>query len=460
MGTTLIKGGTIVTASDSFVADMVIAGEVIGLIGRDLSIQADQTVDATGMFVMPGGIDVHTHLDMPFMGTRSRDDFETGTRAAAFGGTTAIVDFVTPEKGKPLAQALADWNTRAHGHACIDYGFHMCIVDMNPAILAEMDALVGEGITSFKLFTAYPNSLMIDDAAIYRVMQWAARSGALVQAHCENGPAIAAIVADMMAAGNTEPIDHIRSRPSALEGEATHRVLALAKVAGAPVYVVHLTCKEALDAVRAARAAGQAVFAETCPQYLYLSEADADRPDFEGAKFVCSPPLRPAWHAEHLWKGLAAGDLQTVATDHCPFDFRGQKDAGLTDFRKIPNGLPAIETRLMLVHQGVNDGHISFNRFVDLVSTTPAKLFGLYPKKGLLAPGADADVVLWNPRREMDLSVAKLHMRVDYSPYEGRKVFGGPDKVFSRGRLIVDKDRFVGEAGAGRFVPRARFSQP
>ena len=457
---TLIKNGTIVTGADTYKADLLLDDE-----GRIAAIHAGmahagnaQVVDAKGLYVMPGGVDVHTHLDMPFMGTTSSDDFETGTMAAAFGGTTTLVDFVVPEKGKPLQASLDVWHRKAEGKAAIDYGFHMCVVEMLDNTISQMDALLDQGITSFKMFTAYPGVLMADDGQIFRTLRWAAESGALIQFHAENGPAIAALVDELAGQGKLDPLYHGLSRPPQMEGEATARVLALAEITGAPAYIVHLTCKEALDAVRAARGRGVRAFAETCPQYLYLSTDDLAKPDFEGAKVVCSPPVRDAWHAEHLWQGLADADLLAVATDHCPFNFVGQKDMGKGDFRKIPNGMPAVETRLHLIHQGVVDGKLSLNRFVDAVSTQPAKLFGLYPRKGAIVVGADADLVLWDPRRMVDLSADKLHMNVDYSPYEGRKVQGGPAKVFSRGRLVVDGDAFVGQAGAGRYLKRDRFS--
>jgi dihydropyrimidinase len=453
-----IKNGTIVTASGSYPGDVRIDAGKIVEVGLGVERPGDELVDASGRLLLPGAIDAHTHLDMPFMGTSSSDDFESGTIAAAFGGTTTIIDFVVPARGQPLPAALELWRAKAEGRAAIDYGFHCCIVELGAHTLEEMDALLRQGITSFKLFTAYPGVLMIDDGAIYRVLRWAARHGALIQAHAENGPAIAEIVAELAAAKKTEPLYHALSRPSRLEGEATARLVALAEVAAAPLYIVHLTCSEALEAVRDGRRRGVRVWAETCPQYLYLSSEDLARPDFEGAKFVCSPPLRAKWHQEELWRGLAAGELATVATDHCPFNFKGQKELGRGDFRKIPNGLPAIETRVPLVHQGVVDGRLSLSRFVDAVATAPARLFGLYPRKGAIVSGADADIVIWNPRRELDLSQRALHMRVDYSLYEGRRVAGGPDRVFAGGKLIVEGERFLGRAGEGRFLARAPFA--
>ncbi len=454
---TLIKNGTIVTGNDVFKADLRIKDGTIRSIGPALEHAGDVVVDATDRLVFPGGIDVHTHLDMPFMGAKSTDDFETGTIAAAMGGTTSIVDFIVPVKGRPLREALETWQGKAEGKAAIDYGFHMCIVEMTSSTLDELDAMLDEGITSFKLFTAYPGALMIDDGAIFKILRWAADRDALIQVHAENGPAIAEIVDAMVAEGKTDPKYHGLSRPSVLEGEATARTIALAEVAGAPLYVVHLTCREALEAVGKARKRGQRVYAETCPQYLYLSADEMARPGFEGAKFVCTPPIRDRSHAPALWRGLRQGDILTVATDHCPFDYDGAKRMGEGDFRKIPSGLPGIETRMALTYQGVVEHKISLTRFVDATATKPAKLFGLYPRKGAIVPGADADIVLWDPARDYSLSHADLHMRVDYSPYEGMTIKGGPDKVFVRGEMVVDDGKFLGKPGFGRYLFRTRF---
>ncbi len=459
MGTVIVNG-TLVTASETFPAELRMEDGRIAAVGCNLARPGDEVVDAGGLLVMPGGVDVHTHLDLPSMGTVASDDFESGTLAAVFGGTTSIVDFVTPAKGKTLTESLELWRQKAEGRAVIDYGLHMSVTEMAADTLEQMEAVFEQGVTSFKVFTAYPGVLMLDDAAILRALRWSAKRGALIQVHAENGLAIAELVASLAAEGKLEPRHHAASRPSVLEGEASARVLALAEVAGAPVYLVHLTCREALEAVRSARVRGVRAFAETCPQYLYLSDDKLALPDFEGAKFVCSPPLRDNSHAPALWQGLCLGDLQVVATDHCPFNFKGQKEAGRGDFRKIPNGLPGIETRLTLVHQGVVEGRLSINRFVDVVATAPAKMFGLHPRKGVLAPGADADVVIWDPQKRVDLSAARLHMRVDYSLYEGQVFTGGPAKVFVGGRLTVDGDRFLGKAGDGRFLRRRAFVDP
>jgi len=454
--TTLIKNGTIVTGSDIYPADLLIARGCIASITPHgaLDDRGAEVIDATDRMVMPGGIDAHTHLDMPFMGTTSSDDFETGTRAAAFGGTTCLIDFVIPQKGKPMREALGQWQAKAEGKAIFDYGFHMCIVEWTEDTQAELDSMVREGITSFKLFTDYPGVFLIDDGAIFRALRWARDHGALIQVHAVNGSATAVLIEEAAALGKLDPVYHGLCRPARLEGESTSRMVDLAEVAEAPVYIVHLTCAEALKAVREGRRRGVRVYAETCPHYLYLNHDDMDRPDFEGAKYICNPPIRPAWHADELWRGLRSGDLQTVATDHCPFNFKGQKEMGRGDFRKIPNGLPGVETRVPLMYKGVVDGRINLSRFVELVSTNPAKLFGLYPRKGAVVVGADADLVLWNPDKVTDLSAECLHMRVDHSIYEGATVQGGVDKVLVRGKVVVDGDQFLGQPGEGRYLRR------
>jgi len=389
-------------------------------------------------------------------GVVSSDDFETGTRAAAFGGTTTVLDFAAQPRGGALEAGLEERLKEAAGKACVDFGLHLSIRSVGPETLAQMDALVASRrVTSFKVFTAYPNNYQLDDGAILRVLQQTAQNGGLVMLHAENGPAIDVLIEQALARGETAPRYHALTRPARLEGEATSRVLALAEVAGAPLYVVHLTCREALEPVREARFRGQRVWAETCPQYLLLSQRDIEAPGFEGAKVVFSPPVRDPSNHAHLWRGLALGDLATVGTDHCPFFLAGQKDLGRARFTDIPNGLPGIETRLMLLwDQGVRTGRLDVNRFVQLVATEPAKIFGLYPRKGAVAPGSDADLVVWDPERERSLSSAGLHMRTDYSPYEGRTVKGAPAQVFSRGELLVDGDRWLGRAGHGRFLER------
>jgi len=439
-------------------ADICIEGGVITRIGRALALQADTVIDASGLLVMPGGIDAHTHLDMPAGDITSTDDFETGTVAAAHGGTTTIIDFATPEPGECLGSALDAWMAKADGNAVIDYGFHMVMRECGPQTRAEMGELAGrEGVTSFKMFMAYPGRLMADDGAIFRALRHTRELGGLVMVHAENGGAIAVLVADALRCGNTGPAFHARTRPPRAEAEATARAAALAEMAGAPVFIVHLSCAEALEAVRQARGRGVSVSAETCPQYLCLSDAEYERAGFDGAKYVVSPPLRPVSHQEALWRGLAAGDLHTVGTDHCPFGFEAppDKQRGRDDFSQIPNGAPGIETRLMLLWDtGVRTGRITPERFVEITAAAPAKIFGLWPRKGAIAEGADADIVLWNPDQTVMLSASTHHMRVDYSLYEGRIVTGAPETVLSRGEIIVDRGAFLGRKGRGRFLKR------
>ena len=394
-------------------------------------------------------------MELPFGGTSAKDTFETGTRAAAFGGTTTIVDFAVQSRGKSLREGLDAWHAKAEGNAVADYGFHMIMSDVNDATLAEMDGLVAEGVPDFKLFTAYPGVFFSDDGAIFRAMKQTAKNGGLIMMHAENGLAIDVIAAETFEAGTTDPIGHGLARYSVLEGEATNRVIRLAEAARVPVYIVHLSAREALDAVRQARDEGLPAFAETCPQYLFLSLEDLGN-GFNGAKFVCSPPLRPKDHWDELWRGLVKDDLQVVSTDHCPFDFNGQKELGRGDFRKIPNGLPGVEDRMDLLHDGgVVGGRISRERWVEITSTAPAKLFGMYPKKGAVAVGADADLVVYDPNRKRTISAKTHHMNVDYSCYEGRSVQGGSDIVMSRGSVIVRDGAFTGRKGHGRFIRRA-----
>jgi dihydropyrimidinase len=455
---TLITNGTIVTADGAYAADVLIDGETIAAIGSQLAANgttADETIDASGRYVIPGGIDVHTHMELPFGGTFAKDTFESGTRAAAFGGTTSIVDFAVQSRGASLREGLDAWHAKAEGNAVTDYGFHMIMSDVNDATLAEMDGLVAEGVPDFKLFTAYPGVFYSDDGAILRAMQQTAKNGGLIMMHAENGMAIDVIAADLVAKGTTDPIGHGRARFPIFEGEATNRVIRLAEAAGVPVYIVHLSAIDALDEVRRARDRGSLAFAETCPQYLFLSLDDLAR-GFEGAKYVCSPPLRDKGHWDELWKGLIKDDLQLVSTDHCPFDFEGQKELGRGDFRKIPNGLPGVEDRLDLLHDGgVVGGRITRERWVEIVSTAPAKMFGMYPRKGAIAIGSDADLVVYDPNRSHTISAATHHMDVDYSCYEGRTVQGGSDIVLSRGSVVVRDGAFTGQKGAGRFIKRS-----
>jgi dihydropyrimidinase len=454
---TLIRNGTVVTARETRAADVRIEGGRITEVGPSLPANpADHAIDASGMYVMPGGIDAHTHLDMPLGDIVSSDDFETGTRAAAFGGTTCIVDFAIQARGTRMRDALDTWWKKAEGRATIDYGLHMIVTDLGGAGLEDMDDMVGEGVASFKLFMAYPNSLMVDDATIFKALSRTAKNGALICMHAENGGVIDVLIARALAEGKTAPIYHALTRPPLAEAEAVHRAIAIAEIAGAPVYIVHVSSEDALEQVREARDRGVPVFAETCPQYLLLSIEDLERPNFEGAKYVLTPPLRPKEQQGKLWDGLKHDQLQVVSTDHCPFCFADQKTLGKDDFSKIPNGGPGIENRMQLIyHYGVNSGKLSLNRFVETVSTAPARIFGLYPKKGEIAPGSDADVVIWDPNAAHTISARTHHMRVDYSMFEGFEVRGNARTVLSRGEVIVDGGRFLGKAGRGHYLKRA-----
>jgi dihydropyrimidinase len=458
---TIIKNGSVVTATDTYTADVAILKGKVAAIGTDLPSQnATKILDAAGKLLLPGGIDVHTHLDMPFGGTTSADDFETGTRAAAFGGTTTLIDFAIQYKGQPLRQAFDTWMGKATSKAVCDYAFHCIVTDVSGGQLGEMNDLVREGVTSFKLFMAYPGVFMLDDGSIFKALQTTSKNGGLVCMHAENGSAIDVIVQQALAEGKKAPKYHALTRPTTAEAEATARAIALAEMAGAPIYIVHLSCNDALEKVREARDRGLPVYAETCPQYLYLSLENFDAPGFEGAKYVFTPPLREKWHQEKLWNGLKRDHLQVVSTDHCPFCFKEQKELGRDDFTKIPNGGPGVEHRMSLIYSGgVAGGRFSANRFVELVSTTPAKLFGLYPRKGTIAVGSDADLVIFDPKRKQTISVATHHMRVDYSMFEGIQVTGMPDVVLSRGRVVVEGDKFVGRAGQGEFLRRSTYAQ-
>ena len=453
---TIIANGTVTTATNTYQADVAIEDGRVVAVGQKLPRDNTRRVlDASGKYVFPGGIDVHTHLDMPFGVTTSADDFETGTRAAAFGGTTTLIDFAIQYKGQSLRTAFDTWMQKASSKAVADYSFHCIITDLPDARLEEMKELVRDGVTSFKLFMAYPGVFMLDDGSIFKALRMAGSSGAMVCMHAENGGAIDVIVKQALAEGKTAPKYHALTRPTTAEAEATSRAIALAEMAGAPVYIVHLSCNDALEKVREARDRGLPVYAETCPQYLYLSIENFDVPGFEGAKYVFTPPLREKWHQEKLWKGLKNDHLQVVSTDHCPFCFKEQKELGVGDFTKIPNGGPGIEHRMSLVYSGgVAQGRFNVNRFVELIATTPAKLFGLYPRKGTIAVGSDADLVIFDPNREHTISAKTHHMRVDYSMFEGIKVKGMPDLVFSRGRVLVENEKFLGRAGQGEFLKR------
>jgi dihydropyrimidinase len=457
---TLISGGTVVSPTGSQLAEVLVEDDRIVALAAPGSAPATsfaegaRLIDASGRLVLPGAVDVHTHMELPFGGTISSDNFETGSRAAAWGGTTTIVDFAVQRKGGSLRAGLDAWHEKAEGNCAIDYGFHMIFSDVNEQSCKEMDLLVDEGVTSFKLFMAYPGVFYSTDGEILQAMQQARVSGATVMMHAENGIAIDLLVSQALSRGETDPRFHVATRPDELEAEATRRAISLAKVAGAPLYVVHLSTTAALDAVAEARGRGQNAFAETCPQYLFLSAEDVARDGFEGAKYVCSTPLRAREHQANLWRGLRTDDLSVVSTDHCSFCFKEQKELGIGDFSKIPNGIPGVETRVDLTYQGVLAGEISLSRWVEINATTPARMFGLYPRKGVLAPGSDADIVVYDPAAKQTISAATQHMNVDYSAYEGREITGRVDTVLSRGELVVEAGRYVGHKGHGRFLTR------
>jgi dihydropyrimidinase len=458
----LVKGGTVVGPTGAHPADVLIVGEKIAAVfdpEHSSQVTADEVIDATGKYVIPGGIDAHTHMELPFGGTAASDTFDTGTRAAAWGGTTTIIDFAVQRTGEVVQDGLATWHTKAEGNCHVDYAFHMILGGVDNDALKAMDQLVAdEGITSFKLFMAYPGVFYSDDGQILRAMQTARANGAMVMMHAENGIAIDVLVQQALARGETDPIYHGITRPPALETEATSRSIALAEVAeDCPLYIVHLSASGALEAVAAARDKGRNVFAETCPQYLYLTlEDQLGAPGFEGAKWVCSTPLRSKHesHARDLWKGLRGNDLAIVSTDHCPFCFKDQKELGRGDFSKIPNGIGGVEHRVDLVYQGVVDGQLSLERWVETIATTPARMFGLYPRKGVIQPGADGDVVVYDPNGTTRISAETHHMNLDHSAYEGFEVRGHVDTVISRGAVIVADGNYHGRKGHGRYLRR------
>jgi dihydropyrimidinase len=456
---TLIKNGRIVTAVDDYFADILIEDGKVAVIGNKLSMEADRTLDASDKLVIPGGIDPHTHMELPFGGTSSSDDFKTGTIAAAHGGTTTIIDFAVQYNGEPLIQAVDNWHKKSEGKTAIDYGFHLITTDLPDQRVPEMKQLIKEGVMSFKLFMAYPGVFLVDDATIYRALKVAGQAGGLICMHAENGIVINEIIKNALAEGKTAPKYHALTRPTKAEAEGVHRAIAIADMAGSPVYIVHLSCSDALEEVRAARDKGIPAYAETCPQYLFLDYSLYERDDFEGAKWVMTPPLREKWNQEKLWQGLAGNDLQVVSTDHCPFCFKEQKELGRGDFTRIPNGGPGVEHRMSLVYNGgVVGGKVSLNRFVELTSTSAAKLFGLFPRKGTIAVGSDADIVIFDPNAEMTLSVKTHHMNVDYSAYEGMKVRGVTRTVLSRGKVVIEDGKYIGKPGDGQFLRRGTFS--
>lgn len=460
---TVIKNGTVVTASDTFAADLLIEGEQVALLGRSLPTEGHEVIDAAGKLLLPGGIDVHTHLELPFGGTTSSDDFFTGQRAAAFGATTTHIDFVIQPKGGSLHDGLEAWHAKAQGKACIDYGFHLAITDLRDEVMEEIPSLVQEGVTSLKLFMAYKGVFQVDDETLFRAMTTAAEHGMLIMVHAENGDVIVQRRKKLLAEGKTDPRFHAVAQPPMVEAEATGRAVALAGIAGAPLYVVHMTCEEAIEQLALGRAKGFPVMGETCTQYMFISEDDLARPHFEGAKYICSPPVRSSRNFPLLWRALANNTLQAVSTDHCPFWFEGGvngrlpgKELGRASFDKIPNGMPGIEDRMAVIwHNGVNAGRFDANRFVSITSTNPARIFGLYPRKGTIAVGSDADIVVWDPEREHTISAATHHMNTDYNCYEGMTVRGWPEHVLLRGRTLVQGDEWRGSQGGGQFLRRA-----
>jgi dihydropyrimidinase len=457
----LIKGGRVITAADDYVGDVFVENERISLIGESLDLEADRTIDAAGKYVLPGCVDPHTHLDMPFGGTITADDFESGHVAAAFGGTTCHVDFCIQGKGQTFGEALELWHGKMNGKALIDVGFHLAVTDLEQGgTLDELARVPDDGVTSYKLFMAYKGALMVDDETLFKTMQVASQTGALVMVHAENGDAIDVLVKAALAEGKTEPKYHALTRPPETEGEATNRAIQLARVADCNLYVVHVSCKEAIDPIAAAREKGWKTWGETCTQYFFIDYEYLERPDFEGAKYVYTPPPRPKQNQEHLWTAVRSDILSVVSTDHCAFRWDGQKTMGRDDFSKIPNGGPGIENRLQMMHEfGARAGRISLNRMVELLCTNPAKLFGLYPRKGTVAVGSDADLVIFDPEKKVTLSAASHHSRADYNLFEGTEVTGSPEIVLRRGEILVDGDELVARPGSGQFVKRARFGE-
>jgi dihydropyrimidinase len=457
----LIKGGRVITAADDYVGDVFVEDERISLIGESLDIQADRTIDASGKYVLPGGVDPHTHLDMPFGGTVTIDDVESGQTSAAFGGTTTHVDFIIQPQGSSFADALEEWRGKANGKQVIDMGYHMAVTDLKEGgTLEELASLPDQGITSYKLFMAYKGALMVDDETLFKTMQVAADTGALVMVHAENGDAIDVLVKEALAAGHTEPKYHALTRPPETEGEATNRAIQLARVAGSPLYVVHVSCAESVEPIQLAREKGWNVWGETCTQYFFIDYTFLERPNFEGGKYVYTPPPRHKANQDVLWNAVRTDTLSAISTDHCAFLWDGQKTIGKDDFSKIPNGGPGLENRLQMIHEfGVRGDRISLNRMVELLSTNPAKLFGLYPRKGTIAVGSDADIVVFDPEKRVTISAATHHSKSDYNLFEGTEVTGVPEVVLLRGNLLVENDELVASPGVGQFIARAKFGK-
>jgi dihydropyrimidinase len=457
----LIKGGRVITAADDYVGDVYVEDERISLIGESLDVQADRVIDAAGRYVLPGAVDPHTHLDMPFGGTVTADDVESGHIAAAFGGTTCHVDFVIQPQGTSFGDALEMWQAKANGKQVIDMGYHMAVTDLREGgTLEELASLPDQGVTSYKLFMAYKGALMVDDETLFRTMQVAAETGALVMVHAENGDAIDVLVKEALAAGHTEPKYHALTRPPETEGEATNRAIQLSRVAGSPLYVVHVSCRESVEPIARAREAGWDIWGETCTQYFYVDYTWLEKPDFEGAKYVYTPPPRAKENQDVLWAAVKNDVLSAISTDHCAFTWAEQKHMGRDDFSKIPNGAPGLENRLHVIHElGVRGGRISLNRMVELLCTNPAKLFGLYPRKGTIAVGSDADIVVFDPDKRVTISADGQQSRSDYNVYEGLEVTGGPEVVLRRGEILVEGDELVAKPGSGQFVRRAKFGE-
>lgn len=482
---TLLKNGTVINADGRVQADVLIEGEKVAQIAPNIDPAGHTVIDVGGKYLIPGGIDVHTHLDLAFGGTYSNDDFNTGHKAAGFGGTTTHIDFVIQPKGGSLHDGLAIWREKAK-KAQVDYGFHLAVTDLRPEVMDEIPSLVAEGVTSLKLFMAYKGVFQVDDSTLFKTMQIAAEHGMIVMVHAENGDVEATLTPELLAAGKTDPVYHSHSRPPEIEGEATNRAVVMSGLTGCPLYVVHMTCEPAVEALRRGRALGYPVMGETCVQYFYLTVEDhMAQPNFHGAKYICSPPIRSKHDQGILWDAVKDGTLQVISTDHCDFWFEGGvgpvaewaaahgggnwhefeaqdpsyrrpgKELGKGDFSKIPNGLPAIEDRLMMIWDGgVNTGKLTPERFVELNCTNPAKIFGMYPQKGAVAVGSDADIVVWDPDKSHTISAKTHHMHVDYNLFEGTTVRGVPVQVFLRGKQIVDGDDWHGEIGGGQFVHR------
>ncbi len=452
--TTLIKNGRIITATDDYVADVFIDGDAIKAIGTGLPMQADKTIDASGLLVIPGAIDPHVHMELPFGGTVSSDSFETGTRAAAFGGTTTIIDFAIQYHGKTFQQTIDDWHAKASGSCAIDYSYHLAVTEYRPEQEKEFAKVIDQGITTFKIFLAYPGVFMIDDSTMARVMRSAGAAGGMTLVHAENGDAIQLKINELVAAGKIEPKYHAQSRPPVMQADGTARALRVAEFAGAPVFIVHVSCEASMREIVRARDEGNAAYGETCTQYLFLDESYYDKPNFEGAKYVFTPPLVGKENIEPLWKALKLGYLQEVSTDHCPFNFKGQKELGRDSFTKIPNGGPGVEDRLSLVYDGAMKRGFSLNKWVELTSTASAKLFGMFPRKGTIAVGSDADIVLFDPNKQRTISAKTHHMNCDYSLFEGMQIKGEPITVLSRGKVVVDKGKYHGSKSDGKFLKR------